>query len=100
MGDRGSATEVQQLWDDYASVRFGPGTSKTHLGSPEPWFAMEALRVFILCTALCSRVARWQAQGGDGPLDVPRCGLDDWIEDMESSKCVLRYLNLLPAAVT
>jgi len=98
--DRGSDRDTMGIWAEYASCRFGPGAdAMATLGPPEPWLALESLVVLVLCSAVCGRAAALQRQGPRAAeaeeAAVPRCGLVEWVEDMETAKWHLRRMGLL-----
>jgi len=93
--DTGSDSETAAVWGSYAVARFGAGVdSVTALGPPEPWFALESCLVLVIGAVVCSRAAA--VQRGEAPdAALPRCGLVEWIEDMETAKWHLRRMQML-----
>jgi len=79
--DRGSDERTQELWQTYATARFGPGApALVHLGPPEPWLALESVLVLVIGAGACARVRDQQQGGNTVAAPLVRCGLEEWIE--------------------
>lgn len=90
----GSREKELAMWSFYSEARFGRGHDVLlTLGPIEPWLALEAALVLVTGEAVCARARR--RQQADVSVVVPRCGLEEWIEDMETCRWHLRRMDCL-----
>lgn len=98
--DKGSDLDTANVWEAYAVARWGLDEAYADLaaellGPPGPWMALESLLVLVLGAAVCRRTVRLKEAGLTESADLPRCDLEEWFQDMETSKWHLRRLGLL-----